>query len=121
MKKLKVLFFLILILPSIGYTQEKQSTMATIVNLIKARKNEFADIKGALFTANKENNTEYYQGKQSFGAKTEALIYEKDKNRSRFLSYFDYNDTAELLKATAIIDDVIKTINIIAGNGPNSV
>jgi hypothetical protein len=120
MKYFKLLLLVIFVLPSIAFTQEKPSVMATIVSLIKARKNEFVDLKGKFIATDKENS-DYYSCSQGFGAKTEALKYGKNNNRSTFLSYFDYSDTDELLKGSAIVDEIAKTINIIAGNSPNAV
>lgn len=120
MKTRILLFILLACTIATTFAQEKPSVMATIVNLIKARKNEFADLKGAFVTTDTEKMIDYYECKQSFGAKIEGLSYEKKDNRSRFLSYFDYKDTDELLKATAVLDEVLNAINILASSSPDA-
>ena len=115
-----LLFILLITTINISFAQEKPSVMATIVNLIKARNNEFANIKGEFITTDKDKNIDYYACKESFGALIEGLSYEKTNNRSRFLSYFDYKDTDELLKATTVLDEVLNTINILASNSPDA-
>ncbi|MBC7721085.1 MAG: hypothetical protein H7068_03625 [Pedobacter sp.] len=119
--KTKILLLLVLTCTSIKIVaQDKPSVTATIVNFIKARNNEFADIKGTFVTTDKEQMIDYYNCTQSFGAKIEALSYEKKDNRSRFLSFFDYKDTDELLKATDVLNQVLDAINILASNSPDA-
>lgn len=121
MKKSKFLLFILLVgTIAKGFAQNKPSVTATIVNFIKARNNEFADIKGTFVTTDKEQMIDYYNCKQSFGAKIEALSYEKKDNRSRFLSFFDYKDTDELLKATEVLDQALNAVNILASNSPGA-
>ncbi len=119
--KTKFLLFIVLICSITStFAQDKPSVTATIVTLIKARNNEFADLKGELVTSDKEQMIDYYTCKQTFGAKIEALSYEKKNNRSRFLSYFDYKETDELLKANEVLDQVLNAINILASNSPDA-
>ena len=88
---MKTKFLLFILLTSVtiqSYAQEKKSVMATIVSLIKASKNEFADIKGELVTNDKENNIDYYACSESFGAGIEAISYEKNNNRCTSLCLY---------------------------------
>lgn len=98
------------------FAHEKKSVMATVVSVIKARQNEFKDIRLTLDVGTSDSTKENYLTKESFGAATEFITYSKKETGSVFTSFFDYKVGDELIKARAVLDEVLKTVNILAYN-----
>ena len=99
------------------FAQEKKSVIATMVSIIKARQNAFKDIRGVLDQAVSDITKDNYHTTESFGAATEFITYSKKEVGSVYTCYFSYEMDDELLKANAVVDEVIKGINILAYNG----
>jgi len=116
MKQKFLLSIMTICLVATAFAQEKKSVMGTIVSIIKARQNEFVNIRGNLFNVSKDSIKSYYESKESFGAATEFITYTKKQPGSVFTSFFDYKVGDELIKASAVLDEVLKTVNILAYN-----
>lgn len=116
MKQKFLLSIMTICLVATAFAQEKKSVMGTIVSIIKARQNEFIDIRQNLDVASSDSIKEIYASKESFGAATEFITYTKKQPGSVFTSFFDYKVGDELIKASAVLDEVLKTVNILAYN-----
>ena len=117
MKQKFFLSIMVICLVATAFAQEKKSVMATMVSIIKARDNAFKDIRANLDTGSSDTTHDNYTTTESFGAATEFITYSKKEVGSVYTSYFSYKIDDELLKANAVVDDVIKGINILAYNG----
>ena len=121
MKQKFLLSIMTICLVATAFAQGKKSVMGTIVSIIKVRQNEFVNIRGNLFNVSKDSIKSYYESKESFGAATEFITYTKKQPGSVFTSFFDYKVGDELIKASAVADEVLKTVNILATTGNKSV
>lgn len=98
------------------FAQEKKSVVATIVSIVKARQNEFIDVRGKVDVASSDSIEENFASKEGFDAATEFLTYSKRQTGSVFTSFFDYKVGDELIKASAVLEEVLKTVNILTYN-----
>jgi hypothetical protein len=100
-KKYLSLFVFLFCIATLSFAQNKKTTSNIFLSFLDARENEFKDIKGEFVRTDSAHSTNYFACTETFGAKVEAIVYDKD----------------ELLKSANVLTDLLNIVNKLVKEG----